>query len=178
MSCSILRWMRWICFPKFNTFTANLCNDFAVIFLNSQRQIPLVLLNIGQNFSSRQIYFRFDENKKKIVLSNEGALLQLCDPSKCFFKDFTANSSNYNFCCANFLSDNSGISHVPLIVSVKTLADTSGMVLQFDFDHSWGDVNSCFVVIADFCSQVRNCVFHIEEVSMCFLNLNLWHQIT
>ncbi|XP_075254577.1 uncharacterized protein LOC142345993 [Convolutriloba macropyga] len=107
---------------------------------------------------------RFAVDQKSIKLTNEGAVINFMEPSTLSLDEIKLKKFNYTFCWQNFIRDNRNFMHVPFVVTVQPLAGNSGMVLQFDTNHVLGDINADFMLVADFCSQVKNGSFYFETV--------------
>ena len=109
--------------------------------------------------------FRFSADHKSIKLTNDGAALNFMETSNISLRELQSNDFKYSFCWDQFLRDNRQVSHIPFVLTIQKLAENSGMVVQFDIDHMMADLQSCFLIIADFCSQVKSGCYYFEKVS-------------
>ena len=111
--------------------------------------------------------FRLDKESKSVRLTNEGALINYLDESKISIDELKSASFNYDLCCTHFLHDNLLIPHELLMVlNVQELAGGFGMMMNIGLPHSLCDISSYVMLVSDFCSQVRDSAYKLDQVQL------------
>ena len=132
----------------------------------------LLLLNIMIFFlqklyvSEIQFNFSLNDERDRIVLSNQGSIIQYLHPSIISIDDLNDNKFDHQYCCENFFFPQGTEEGYLMTVTVQELSGASGMVIHFGIHHKLCDVIGAFLVVADFCSQVKNGCLKYEKVRL------------
>ena len=110
--------------------------------------------------------FSIDLPNAVVNLTNEGALISYLQKASINFEALKETNFNYQLCAAHFNDDNGPPDEFLFKMTVQKLANDSGMVLSFGFNHCLADINSAYLFIADYCSQVKSKEFKFEAAKV------------